>query len=301
MSSLTVYAPQITILDTAVSILDGLYSLNDLHTASGKDKKHQPSFFMRNQETKDLIKEVEDTDKITAVRKVQGGNNKSMQGTYVCKELVYRYAMWISPKFALMVIRTFDKLVTSGSQVVGKNLTTEQTLPLRNAVSLLVTKSSVLYSDAYKMVHQKFGVGHIRSLNLTQVDSAVEYVHSLIVSMSVKETPLTEFTHSQYITEVKNEAMDYVYRLQNTIVANGLKLPKYPEFDKEEISQRFIVSMIRHNRMMLSFNHKGEPAINFVPNDTVMINRNNIADVANFADKELLPSMINNAVKRLGK
>ena len=122
MSSLTVNAPQITILDNVVNMVEGLYSLNDLHKASGAAENHRPTFFLRNQETKELIVELEDeisdvrncTSLENKVIRVVKGNSRagSKQGTYVCKELVYRYAMWISPKFALLVIRTFDKLVT---------------------------------------------------------------------------------------------------------------------------------------------------------------------------------------------
>ena len=50
------------------------------------------------------------TIQIQPVITIHGGNNA---GTYVVKELVYAYAMWISSSFHLVVIRAYDAMVTS--------------------------------------------------------------------------------------------------------------------------------------------------------------------------------------------
>ncbi|AZR96178.1 hypothetical protein BBB39_13015 [Bordetella trematum] len=101
----------LTICDTSIGRDDGgRYSLNDLHRASGGAKKHQPAMFMRLGSTKNLIAEIQSTDMQSAFRTVNGG---PMRGTYVCKELVYAYAMWINSAFALKVIRAYDAMQTT--------------------------------------------------------------------------------------------------------------------------------------------------------------------------------------------
>lgn len=117
----------LTISSSTIQVVDGLYCLNDLHKASGGEEKHAPFRFMRNAETRSLAKQIERTPNMVdgsitkAYKIIRGGNSKNRQGTYVCKELVYRYAMWINPRFYLMVIRTFDK-VANQQQELGKRL-----------------------------------------------------------------------------------------------------------------------------------------------------------------------------------
>lgn len=102
--------------DAVISIQGGLYSLNDLHRASGGHPNHQPSNFLKLEGTQELAREIskeinQSYDSMTGVLEVvRGGNNP---GTYVCKELVYAYAMWVSAAFNLRVIRAFDAGVSA--------------------------------------------------------------------------------------------------------------------------------------------------------------------------------------------
>ncbi|RKT98874.1 hypothetical protein C7H84_34255 [Burkholderia sp. Nafp2/4-1b] len=84
--------------------IDGLYSLNDLHQASGGKSNHKPAFFLRNKQTTALIAEIQVTNSQLALKVTHGGE---CRGTFACRELVIAYAAWISPAFHLKVIRVF--------------------------------------------------------------------------------------------------------------------------------------------------------------------------------------------------
>ena len=88
----------------------GRYCLNDLHKASGGNQKDQPRYFLENKQTQDLVQALTDSGiPLTPINVIRGGLD---QGTYVVKQIVYAYAMWISAAFNLKVINTFDAVVT---------------------------------------------------------------------------------------------------------------------------------------------------------------------------------------------
>jgi len=104
----------LTISDVLVRMdHDGRFCLNDLHRASGGNPSHRPGHWLRSQQAHDLIAEMGDAQ-ICAGPPVVTVNDGINNGTFVVKELVYAYAMWISPKFHLQVIRAYDTLVTDG-------------------------------------------------------------------------------------------------------------------------------------------------------------------------------------------
>ncbi|MFA9486948.1 MULTISPECIES: KilA-N domain-containing protein [unclassified Moraxella] len=166
---------------------NGFFSLTDLHKASGNEPKHEPSRFLRNQQTQDLISEIELENKV-AYHTIKGNRSDGAKsGTYACEELVCAYAMWISAKFNLMVIRAFKALNTGAIPCLAKTTTDDRTA-LRQAISALVGKKGLGYDEAYRMVHQYMGVGGIDEIALDDLPKAVEYVHRLTLSGSHDDT-----------------------------------------------------------------------------------------------------------------
>ncbi|MCW1825686.1 KilA-N domain-containing protein [Enterobacter asburiae] len=157
---------------------EGRYSINDLHKAAGGEKRHYPAKWLRSDQVKAIVELLNiQICTFTPVRTIRGCNG----GTYVCKELVYAYAMWIDAEFYLKVIRAYDALVSGQPEkaaAIAKTTVDERT-PLRDAVNLLVSKRAIPYGEAYSIIHQRFGVQSIEQLEPDLLPAAIEYVHRL--------------------------------------------------------------------------------------------------------------------------
>ncbi|HBY8547753.1 TPA: KilA-N domain-containing protein [Klebsiella pneumoniae] len=194
----------------------GRYSLNDLHQASGSEQRHRPKYWLELQQTCDLIDEIL-KGVIPPFNHESNSNSAKSQswkpvatksgrygGTYVCKELVYSYAMWISAAFALKVIRAYDALVSGNVEVKPKvrQCTATQLTPLRQTAERLITTGlGKIYPDIWKLVHQRFDVEHIHQLQPEQVGEAIEYLNVLegeyLGRETLPATPSVNFTNEE--------------------------------------------------------------------------------------------------------
>lgn len=293
----------LTVLNHEIHQYQNLYSLNDLHKASGNAKKHQPAFFMRNQETKDLVAELElecsanmqNTKPVVSLR----GNKAdgTPQGTYVCKEIVYRYAMWISPKFALAVIRVFDAFVTGNLEPKRLTISIEQQKAIRFAVAKRANGVRPHFQTVYTALYREFDIPRYTELLASDFDEAIKFIQTveLVPQIEHKEFSLVE-------GKIVNQAMDYVYSLQREIKRLGGNLPSF-EFDSQTIAESIITRMVHGKRLMLSFDYDSGSRIKFIPQDHWVITEDNIATI--IADNEgvkksKLPEIMSALFSRMG-
>ena len=107
----------------------------------------------------------------------------------------------IAKQFRKWVLDVLDKEV--GAPVAKTNK--QEREPLTNAVNMLVAKTKHLnYSDAYKLVHQRFNVQHINEIPYDTIPVAVEYVHHLIALYSKAEKHKDTELHIQSVLRDHN-------------------------------------------------------------------------------------------------
>lgn len=129
----------------------------------------------------------------------------------------------IAKKFREWVLDILDNEV--GKPVIVNPQTTKiERAPLTGAVNLLVAKTKHLnYSEAYKLVHQRFNVEHIEDIPYDAIPVAVEYVHHLIALYSkVEEKSLFGNTEYELVRELAEAIL-----MQNVMMSDiwrGLQL-----------------------------------------------------------------------------
>lgn len=84
----------------------------------------------------------------------------------------------------------FDEVLPTirktGQYNTAQKATKDERKPLVQAVNMLVGETGAIYSNVWKMIHQRFDVGCVDELTGEQVYQAVEYVHGLILQHGKK-------------------------------------------------------------------------------------------------------------------
>lgn len=107
---------QLVINDTLITTDEhGRFSLNDLHKSAGSNAKNKAALFLKL----DSVKRVAEVLKVAnpTFDPISIKRGRYTGGTWVCKELVYKYAMWVSAEFEVRVIQTFDRVQSEGRAI----------------------------------------------------------------------------------------------------------------------------------------------------------------------------------------
>ena len=164
----------LAILNTSIRSYENLFSLNDLHQASGNLTKHKPAFFLRIDMTKDLIAEIE-KETPNALKVIRGAQG----GTYACEELVLSYAMWISPKFHLVVLRAFLNLHKKSTALLPNTITPEQQQAIQSAVQQAHHRTGLHWQEIYRQLKSAFKVAKYDQISQSQFGNAMAFITNL--------------------------------------------------------------------------------------------------------------------------
>lgn len=131
-----------------------LFSANDLHKIAGGEKHKAPNEWLRTNQAQELINEVTLTGNFRLAHKVVKGGKEP--GVWLCEDLMYSYAMWLSPRFQLLVIRCFKEYaqaMITRYKLRGESLELNEALLLRRKEIGKDTKF-YHYANEYKMLNR---------------------------------------------------------------------------------------------------------------------------------------------------
>lgn len=237
---------------------EGRYSLADLHKASGNLAKHKPSNFLRVEQTQDLINEIEQGSNISfgdldqcsnmrsAVKVINGGNSR---GTYAVKEMVYAYAMWISAKFHLQVIRAYDALVMQWQISERQNISPEQQALLHEIVARRSGGERKVFAEMWARHNRHFKIPRYSELLTVHFPEAVHYLETMELKAKTVKQEVKSLPYPQEVMQIAKQ-ISHEFKggqFKNWLVTenNGLLSIQalahgyYPTIDIAEFTKRF--------------------------------------------------------------
>lgn len=276
---------------TSVRKFGEMYSLNDLHRASGGEKRHQPGNWLANQQAKDLTAEIEKDGNPSIYRK-QG------LGTFVCKELVIAYAAWISAAFHLKVIRLFLATMRPINPAIDyERISPAQAQDIQEIVAAIVKAGIQGYGETWRRLHNKFRVNSYLELPATRHVEVRKYLIAKLPNGYAPEVIEDErdplLTSASYRRTAHSVAVEFADACRD-----GVKSGAVPQWDKareREIADGVCAAALTANMWLLHFDHDGRAQMTTVPKTSYIVDPKDPENVANFVRHiigyELLPKI----------
>lgn len=208
---------------------DGRFRINDLHKAAGGEKRHSPNYWLENQQASDLVRLLETTG--IPVVSLAGRSG----GTFVVKELVYAYAMWVSPEFHLHVIRTFDDLVTGQLAAVESRQSRERARLEAPAMTDAIKFTRAAAGKPIAAYHFSNEFDLINRIALGQPAKVYRAVNGI-----GQDAPLRD-----YLTPCQIKCVEHLQRTNAALIDVGMPF----EDRKAQLSR---IYMQRHSRPLLA-------------------------------------------------
>ena len=195
---------------------------------------------------------------------------------------------------------------TKGKAVNPRKTTPKDRENLRHAVSNLVSRVKINFSDAYSMVLQRFNVKSIEEIPLDNLDDAVEYVHGLILTFDKvqQHSPVDINAVQDCHGVLQYRLIEYHSQLEKEVKRLGGKMPEHPSFNPDQVAQALMSRILQGKQMMIKLNYQGGFSLDLIPRDAVMVDANSIPELVNRTDlvsREQLPLIVQNAMGRLVK
>ncbi len=211
------------------------FSLNDIHNAAVANgvnrRSKEPSKFLASAIRSELELELttQDPGSLPVVT-IEGRNG----GTFVCKELVYAYAMWASPSFHLHVIRSFDRLQS-------EERAKQEAIRSRQAARLEAPQMT----DAIKVQREACG----KDIRAHHFSNEFDLINRIALGQTSKQYRAEhaigkEESIRDHLTAGQIKCIEHLQRLNTSLIEIGMPF----EERKAKLNQVYI---LRHKRGLI--------------------------------------------------